>query len=65
MPHSTIEKPAGLQQAHLEFLNFLRKSGEVNMFGAAPYLQTEFGLEKDQAKAIHVYWMKTFKGEGK
>ena len=29
---------------HDEFLLYLRDSGETNMWGAAPYLQEEFGL---------------------
>ena len=32
------------------FLNDLRDSGVTNMFGAAPYLQNEFGLDKRRSK---------------
>ena len=43
-----------------QYLDDLRKSGVVNMFGAAPYLQAEFGLEKRESRAILCEWMETF-----
>lgn len=43
-----------------EYLDDLRDSGVTNMFGAAPYLQEEFGLDKREAKAILIEWMETF-----
>ena len=55
-----IEKPLGLEQEHLEFLDDLRESGIVNMFGAHPYLADEFNLSDKAARAITAYWMKTF-----
>ena len=55
-----IEKPLGAEQAHLEFLDGLRESGIVNMFGAPPYLADEFNLSDKAARAITAYWMKTF-----
>jgi len=45
---------------HLEYLDDLRKSGAANMFGAAPYLEQEFSLDRNEAKAILAYWMETF-----
>ena len=42
------------------FLNALRDSGVTNMFGAAPYLQREFGLDKREAREILANWMKSF-----
>lgn len=39
------------------FLNQLRFSGETNMFGATPYLQAEFGLDRHEAKAVLMEWM--------
>ena len=42
-----------------EYLNNLRDSGVTNMFGAAPYLQEEFGLDKKEAKEILLTWMKS------
>jgi hypothetical protein len=45
---------------HDEFLLYLRDSGQTNMWGAAPYLQAEFGLSYEDAKAILVEWIKIF-----
>jgi len=42
------------------FLNDLRDSGVTNMFGAAPYLQKEFGLEKGEARQVLANWMQSF-----
>lgn len=49
-----------LTEEHTEFLNDLRESGETNMFGASPYLQEEFGLDKHEARSILAQWMKAF-----
>ena len=49
-----------LTQEHKDFLEELRESGETNMFGAAPYLQEEFGLTKQEARAILSEWMRTY-----
>jgi hypothetical protein len=40
-----------------EFLNRLRESGEVNMYGAAPYLQAALGLERREARDALIAWM--------
>ena len=42
------------------FLNDLRDSGVTNMFGAAPYLQREFGLDKREARQVLANWMQSF-----
>ena len=55
-----IEKPVGLKDEHLVYLDNLRKSGATNMFGARPWLADAFGLDKDAAGKILSYWMKTF-----
>lgn len=47
-------------QEHLEFLDDLRESGETNMFGAGPYVQKEFGVDRGEARDIVLYWMETF-----
>ena len=44
------------------YLNTLRESGVTNMFGAAPYLQQEFGLDKRTAREIVISWMESFRG---
>jgi len=56
-----MEKPKKLTKEHLKYLDNLRKSGAVNMFGARSYLQDAFPqLNRDEAKNILSYWMKTF-----
>ena len=46
--------------AYYEYLEFLRQSGATNMFGAAPYLQDHYGLEKREAEGILISWMKNY-----
>lgn len=60
MSNLQINRPAVVEDEHLTFLDELRESGETNMFGASPYLQAEFGLERKDAKEVLLYWMKTF-----
>jgi len=43
-----------------EYLDDLRESGVVNMFGAGPYLQEQFGLDRHTAKRYVLAWMETF-----
>ena len=38
------KRPEGLTDEMLEYLDMLRESAVTNMFGAAPYLQDEFGM---------------------
>ena len=45
------------------YLENLRKSGVVNMFGAAPYLQKTFDLGYKEATEILRDWMKNYKQE--
>lgn len=42
------------------FLEELRRSGTTNMFGAAPYLEEEFGIETQEARRILSLWMKNY-----
>ena len=42
------------------YLEDLRQSGVTNMFGAAPYLQEEFGLSKKEAREILGNWMTNY-----
>ena len=39
------------------YLNRLRESGATNMFGAAPYLEMEFDLDRREAKQVLMNWM--------
>ena len=49
-----------VDKKYSDFLLALRDSGVTNMFGAAPYLQREFGLDKREAREILANWMKSF-----
>ena len=46
------------ESEHLEYLDQLRVSGVTNMFGAAQYLEMEFGLTAETTKATLLAWMK-------
>ena len=48
------------KQKMFEYLDDLRESGETNMFGARPYLEDEFELNKSDAGVILSEWMTTF-----
>ena len=45
---------------YFDYLVELRDSGETNMFGAAPYLEWEFGLSRTEARNILVQWIESF-----
>ena len=50
---------------YFDYLNKLRDSGKTNMFGAAPYLQAVFGLDKRTAREILSKWMKSMNEDRK
>lgn len=54
------KRPEVVQDEHLRYLDALRESGITNMFGAGEYLVEEFGLSREQARQVLLYWMKTF-----
>jgi len=55
------QRPKFVSDEHLSYLNELRESGVTNMFGARPYLLTEFPeLSENEAAKILVYWMEQF-----
>ena len=56
----TIERPEIVEDEHLDYLDEIRESGIVNMFGARPYLMNAFEMSDDDARTILLYWMKTF-----
>ena len=57
----SIQKPEGLTDNHLLFLDQLRRSAITNMFGATPYLLKAYpDLEDKKAREILAYWMETF-----
>ena len=49
-----------LQEEVNLFLDDLRESGEINMFGAAPYVEREFGVSRYDARDLVKNWMQTF-----
>jgi len=49
-----------VDKKYSDFLVALRDSGVTNMFGAGPYLQSEFGLDKREAREILANWMRSF-----
>ena len=42
------------------YLEGLRQSGVTNMFGAGPYLEREFGLNRNEAKEVLLNWIKSY-----
>jgi len=52
------------KESMFQYLDDLRESGQVNMFGSGAYLQSAFGLSRYEAKDVVMEWMKTF-GERK
>lgn len=42
------------------FLENLRRSGATNMFGAAPYLEAAFGLDRKEARKVLTEWMSNY-----
>lgn len=48
------------QEEVYAYLNALRESGATNMFGAAPYIQEEFGFPPNESRAWLSKWMKDF-----
>jgi len=53
-------RPEIVEDEHLEFLDELRESGIVNMFGGRSYLIKEFDLDPHEASKILTYWMESF-----
>jgi hypothetical protein len=49
----------------LQYLNELRESGDINMFGARTYIVAEFPfIESAEAKRMLSLWMSNFNKEG-
>ena len=48
------------QDEVFHFLDDLRESGDTNMFGAGPYVETEFNISRQTARDLVTEWMKTF-----
>lgn len=42
------------------YLEWLRRTGQTNMFGAVPYLVNEFGFDNERAKEVLNDWMQNY-----
>ena len=42
------------------YLEWLRRSGQTNMYGATPYLMNEFWLDEKEARKVLVDWMQNY-----
>ena len=51
-----------IEERHFRFLDRLRESGSINMFGAPSVLKEEFGMSKAEATGVFVRWTKAFAG---
>ena len=53
-----------MDKCHKAFLDALKDSGAINMFGASTSLVAEFPeLTKKEANTILLNWMQTYEGE--
>ena len=43
-----------------EYLDTLRESGVTNMFGAGPYLEQAFDIDRREAKQVLLEWMRQY-----
>ena len=49
------------KEKYFTYLNSLRESGAINMYGAAPYLASDFQeLTQSEATAVLKDWMNSF-----
>jgi hypothetical protein len=58
---SVLEQFTADEMAQMfSFLDGLRASGAINMFGAYPVLAKTYGLEQDLARGVAALWMQSF-----
>lgn len=55
-----MDNVMNMQEKVNVFLDKLRESGAINMFGAAPYVSDTFGVTKYEARDLVKNWMQTF-----
>ena len=48
------------KQEMFKFLNSLRRSGVINMFGAGSYLRVQFAISKRDPRFVLQEWMQNF-----
>ena len=49
------------KERYFQFLSNLRETGITNMYGAGPYLESEFELTRNEARDIVLQWMKEYR----
>ncbi len=64
MKETTKRKTTTLERTVFDFLNKLRESGVTNMYGAVPYIQSNFGISNKEASDLLSLWMENFNEEG-
>lgn len=42
------------------YLEWLRRSGQTNMYGAVPYLMEQFWFNEEEAKRVLINWMQNY-----
>lgn len=57
---SNMSDMAIMAEEVFPFLDSLRESGKINMFGAPAVVQEVFGLYNDEARFLVSEWMRTF-----
>lgn len=55
-----VERPEIVTDDMLVYLDMVRETGAINMFGAAPWVADTFGISKQEARIVLKYWMDTF-----
>lgn len=55
-----METYISMQEEVNDYLDALRDSGAINMFGAVPYVIDEFNVSKYEARDLVKNWMQTF-----
>ena len=55
-----VTETMNITNEQIQFLDDLRDSGIVNMFGAGSYIQDEFGVTRHDANRILNHWMETY-----
>lgn len=48
-----------MEQEVFDYLDFVRESGVINMFGATPYIMEEFDTDKVESRRLLTKWMKS------
>lgn len=54
------DRPEIVTDEHLTYLDDLRDSGDANMFSSGSYMRGRFGVNRQEAETIVLYWMESF-----